>query len=39
MNPFEGTLVVGGLFILRFAIPVLLTIAFGYAMNRVMERQ
>jgi hypothetical protein len=38
MNSFEATLIVTGLFVLRIAFPLLLTLAFGLAMNRMLER-
>jgi hypothetical protein len=38
MNPLEGTFVVVGLFVLRFALPFVVTILFGYGMNRLLDR-
>ena len=37
MNDFEATLVMTLLFILRFALPLLVTLAFGHGMNRLLR--
>lgn len=37
MNPLEASLVVSGLFILRLAIPLALTLLFGLLMNSLMS--
>lgn len=37
MNPFEGTLIVGGLFALRCVMPVLIVLGIGYLMNRISD--
>lgn len=37
MNPLEATLVVSGLFILRLAIPLALTLLFGLLMNSIIS--
>ena len=38
MNPLEATLVVSGLFVLRLAIPLALTLLFGLLMNSLISR-
>lgn len=38
MNSFEATLAIFGLFVLRFAFPFVLTLAFGFGMNRLLGR-
>ena len=37
MNSIEGTMIVALLFVLRFAFPLVLTLIFGMAMNRLIE--
>ena len=39
MNEFEGTLVMIALFVLRFSLPLIATLIFGYGMNRLLDRQ
>ena len=38
MNSLDATFLLIGLFILRLAAPLVLTLLFGIAMNRVLER-
>ena len=38
MNSLDATLLLIGLFFLRLAAPLVLTLLFGIAMNRVLER-
>lgn len=37
MNPLEASLVVSGLFVLRLAIPLALTLLFGLLMNSLIS--
>ena len=37
MNPLEASLVVSGLFVLRLAIPLALTLLFGLLMNALLS--
>jgi hypothetical protein len=39
MNEFQGTLLMLALFVLRFSIPLIATLIFGYGMNRLLDRQ
>jgi len=38
MSESEGTAVLVGLFALRCILPLAITLAFGYVMNRLVER-
>lgn len=38
MTTFEATLIIVALFALRFAIPLVLTLLFGYGMNYLLSR-
>jgi hypothetical protein len=38
MNPLAGTFVIIGLVVLRFALPIIVTMVFGYGMNRLLDR-
>jgi hypothetical protein len=38
MNSLDGTFLLIGLFFLRLAAPLVLTLLFGIAMNRMLER-
>lgn len=38
MDTDQATFVLAGLFALRFAMPLAVTVAFGYAMNYLLER-
>lgn len=38
MDTVLGTLIILGLFLLRFTLPFALTLAFGYGMNRYVNR-
>lgn len=38
MTTFEATLIIVALFAVRFALPLLLTLLFGYGMNRLLAR-
>jgi hypothetical protein len=38
MSTFEATLTIVALFAFRFAIPLVLTLMFGYAMNYLLSR-
>jgi hypothetical protein len=37
MNPFKATAVMLALFLLRLALPLLITMLFGYGMNRLVD--
>jgi hypothetical protein len=39
MNNFEATLVMTTLFFLRLGLPLLVTLIFGYGMNRLMDHR
>jgi hypothetical protein len=38
MNGFDGTLVLALMVVARLALPFAITLAFGYVMNRIMDR-
>jgi hypothetical protein len=38
MEPIIGVLVIAALFVARFALPMALTLAFSYGMNRYLAR-
>ncbi len=38
MNTFDATLIMVALFAFRFAIPLVLTLLFGYGMNYLLSR-
>jgi len=38
MDTFQAVSLVAGLFVLRFAVPLVLSLGFSYGMNRVVAR-
>lgn len=38
MNSLDATFILIGLFLLRLSVPLVLTVLFGIAMNRMMDR-